>query len=82
MPKAELQSLVKTFLTNDPESSIEEITWAVYATNKKQSHDRCMSSVVALIYDLLDKKKIVQNFNSTIPVFSMSPKLLPPRSSI
>ena len=71
MPRAELQSFVEKFLTDCPESSIEEITWEVYAMNKEQSHDRCMSSVVALIYDLLDKKKIAQNFNSTIPIFSV-----------
>ena len=67
----EFQSFVEKFLTDSPESSIEEITGEVYAISKEQSHDRCMSSVVALIYDLLDKKKIAQNFNSTIPVFSI-----------
>ena len=72
MAKTELQSFVQKFLTDCPESSMAEISWEVYAMNKEQSHDRCMSSVVALIYDLLDKKKIVQNFNSTIPVFSIA----------
>ena len=71
MPNTELQSFVEKFLTDCPESSIEEITCEVYAMNKEQSHDRCMSSIVALVYDLLDKKEIVQNFNSTIPVFSI-----------
>ena len=69
--RTKLKSFVENFLTDYPNSSIEEITWEVYAMNKEQSHDRCMSSVVALIYDLLDKKKIAQNFNSTIPVFSI-----------
>ena len=71
MTNTELQSFVEKLLTDYPESSIEEIAQEVYEINKEQSNDRCMSIVVALIYDLLGKKKIAQNFNSTIPVFSI-----------